>query len=121
MSEEKTLEVKPLNCPFCGREGEIIDRHHRDGTVFWLIDCHCGVFTEGHEDKERAVNIWNRRSGCANQKEVIEIIEDLLHDCMSEDDEGHSLAVDRASNFLKKLKASKRSSINNQPLIKEMR
>lgn len=48
-------ELKP--CPFCGYDAELIN-----GDDYHWVSCpNCGADTMGSEDKEKAIEAWNRR------------------------------------------------------------
>ena len=56
--------VQLKSCPFCGNEVRLEGGDHvgRDGRPYWYVLCpNCGGSVWGSEDKERAIEAWNRR------------------------------------------------------------
>lgn len=57
MSVEK---LKP--CPFCGNEYiSVVPAAHK--CVYWCKCEECGVSTNCLDDKQKAIDFWNRRVG----------------------------------------------------------
>ena len=55
-------ELKP--CPFCGGEATFGGSEHVKpyDKPYWYVVCfNCGASVYGNEDKEKAVEAWNRR------------------------------------------------------------
>jgi hypothetical protein len=58
--------MKPLQCPFCGKEPEI-DNYKLQGVMVWNVgcmndDCHVDVETVDFESEDDAVKAWNLRT-----------------------------------------------------------
>lgn len=64
--------IDPLNCPCCAglsvcSNAGLCDK---DGNPLWWVEClECGVYTSGHNTRDEAINVWNRRSGIVRCKD----------------------------------------------------
>ena len=57
-------------CPFCGRQPEVVEVYEytslHDGGWTWIVRCNylkggCGAKGPGREEKEEAIEVWNKR------------------------------------------------------------
>ena len=49
------MELKP--CPFCGGRATL------EGNDYFWVECtSCDAMTRGSEDKQKAIEAWNRRA-----------------------------------------------------------
>ena len=58
--------MKPLPCPFCGKDPEI-DQYKVRGVMVWNVgcmndDCPVDVETDDFESEEDAIKAWNQRA-----------------------------------------------------------
>lgn len=60
-----------LKCPFCGKEPEVVhewvQHSMHDGGWAWLVRCNflnggCGAKGGGRENKDEAIQAWNKRT-----------------------------------------------------------
>jgi Lar family restriction alleviation protein len=57
------MDLKP--CPFCGGRATL------EGRGYYWGECNsCGAMTRGSEDKQKAIEEWNRRAEDADQKKA---------------------------------------------------
>lgn len=55
------IELKP--CPFCGNEAELCGGEDVCNGPYWYVACgECGASVYGDDDKQAAIDRWNRRA-----------------------------------------------------------
>lgn len=54
-------ELKPLNCPFCNRNGALYVEQETEEQWF-VMCCDCGAAGPYAQTKEQAIDAWNKRS-----------------------------------------------------------
>lgn len=53
-------------CPFCGSQGEVVERHNPMSKWRWSVDCRsstCGMSGPVEATKADAIAAWNKRYG----------------------------------------------------------
>ena len=59
--------AKLKTCPFCGGKPYIKKSLDIARNKFYSVKCNCGVLTRFQDRQYKAVEVWNRRAGEANE------------------------------------------------------